>query len=146
MKLIQKRYKVEKLQNILQKQFFFFQTGNLSEKNLVELRKNSIETNKAQNNLIKKLLKKEDYKIINNFIQGSLILGYSKNLNYLKENLINPIKNLTFLSLKLNSNFYNKKEVESNFYNYFVYNINLLNELNKNSKVLCNYFKKLYVI
>ena len=146
MKLIQKRYKVEKLQNILQKQFFFFQTGNLSEKNLVELRKNSIETNKAQNNLIKKLLKKEDYKIINNFIQGSLILGYSKNLNYLKENLINPIKNLTFLSLKLNSNFYNKKEVESNFYSYFVYNINLLNELNKNSKVLCHYFKKLYVI
>ena len=50
MKQIQKKYKAEKLQNILQKQFFFFQTGNLSSKKLIELKK---ELKKNQLKLIK---------------------------------------------------------------------------------------------
>ena len=147
MKQIQKKYKAEKLKNILQKQFFFFQTGNLSAKKLIELKKelkkNSIEINKTQNNLIKNLLKEKEYNLVNNFVQGPLTLGYSKNEVFLVENLLTPIKNLTFLSIKINSKFYNKKEVENTYLNEFSYNNNLLKELTKNSKILCACFKKL---
>ena len=147
MKQIQKKYKAEKLKNILQKQFFFFQTGNLSAKKLIELKKelkmNSIDINKTQNNLIKNLLKEKDYNLVNNFIQGPLALGYSKNETLLVENLLAPIKNLTFLSIKINYNFYNKKEVENTYFNAFSCNHNLLTELTKNSKILGACFKKL---
>ena len=147
MKQIQKKYKAEKLQNILQRQFFFFQIGNLSSQKLKELKKelkkNSIELNKAQNNLIKKLLNKKEYSLINNFVQGPLTLGYSKNENFLINDLITPIKNLTFLSIKINSNFYNKKEIETTSTNFSLSNHNLLSELTNNSKILCACFKKL---
>ena len=147
MKQIQKKYKAEKLKNILQKQFFFFQTGNLSAKKLIELKKelkkNSIEINKTQNNLIKNLLKEREYSLVNNFVQGPLSLGYSKSEVFLVENLLTPIKNLTFLSIKFNSNFYNKKEVENAYLNEFSHNHNLLKELTQNSKILCACFKKL---
>jgi hypothetical protein len=147
MKQIQKKYKAEKLQNILQKQFFFFQIGNLSSQKLKELRKelkkSSIEFNKAQNNLVKKLLNKKEYSLINNFVQGPLTLGYSKNENFLINDLITPIKNLTFLSIKINSNFYNKKEIETTSRNFSLSNHNLLSELTNNSKILCACFKKL---
>lgn len=148
MKQIQKKYKAEKLQNILQNQFFFFQTGNLSAKKLIELKielkKKSIETNKTQNNLIKKLFKNEEYKLINNFVQGPLTLGYSNDKNFLLEKLITPIKNLTFLSVKINSNFYNKKEIEIEnlFLNPSLCNKSLLLELTKISKILFICFKK----
>ena len=142
MKQIQKKYKAEKLQNILQKQFFFFQTGNLSTKKLLELKKKSIETNKTQNNLIKKLFKNQEYKLINNFVQGALTLGYSNDKKILLENLLTPIKNLTFLSVKINSNFYNNKEIENTFLNSSLDNKSVLAELTKFSKILCVCFKK----
>jgi ribosomal protein L10 len=145
MKRIQKRYKAEKLQNILQKQFFFFQIGNLSAKKLaelkLELKKKSIETNKIKNSLVKKLVKSEEYNIITNFVQGPLTLGYVNNSQNLLENLVTPIKNLTFLSVKINSNFYNKKEIENTFINSSSCNQNLLTELTKNSKILGACFK-----
>ncbi len=147
MKQIKKKYKAEKLQNILQKQFFFFQMGNLSAQKLKELKKElkntSIELNKTQNNLIKKLFKKEEYSLINNFVQGPLALGYSKDKDFSINNLVNPIKNLTFLTIKINSNFYNKKEIETTSSNFSLSNNNLISELTNNSKILCACFKKL---
>ena len=147
MKFIQKKYKTEKFQNILQKHFFFFQTGNLSASKWIELqqelKKVNIETNKTQNNLIKKLFKDKEYKTINNFIQGPLMLGYSKNLNYPLEKLLNPIKNLTFLSIKFNYNFYNRQEIANTFSNSKLYNQNLINELMSNSKMIYRSLKKI---
>ncbi len=147
MKQIQKKYKAEKFKSILQNQFFFFQMGNLSSQKLKELKKelkkSSIELNKTQNNLIKKLFKSKEYSLINNFVQGPLTLGYSKNENFLINNLMIPVKNLTFLTIKINSSFYNKKEVETTSSNFSLANNHLLSELTNNSKILCACFKKL---
>jgi len=137
MKLIQKQYKADKIIEILKtSQFFIAQQGNIDSQKWVDLKhefeKENIKIYKLQNNLVKKLYSHSKFLNLSNFIQGPLIVGYSKNMYY-SDKILKLLENFTILCLKDNYKFHTPKEIKSAFLNSNSVNIriNLVLELVK---------------
>ena len=99
MKLIQKQYKADKIIEILKtSQFFIAQQGNIDSQKWVDLKhefeKENIKIYKLQNNLVKKLYSHSKFLNLSNFIQGPLIVGYSKNMYY-SDKILKLLENFT---------------------------------------------------
>lgn len=129
MKLIQKQYKADKIIEILKtSQFFIAQQGNIDSQKWVNLKqefeKENIKIYKLHNNLVKKLYSQSKFFNLSNFIQGPLIIGYSKNIYY-SDKIIKLLENFTILCLKDNYKFYTPKEIKSAFLNSNNININI---------------------
>jgi len=129
MKLIQKQYKADKIIEVLKApQFFVAQQGNIDSQKWVELKhefaKENIKLYKLQNNLVKKLYTQSKLLSSNNFVQGPLIIGYSKQMCDL-DKIIKLLENLTPLCLKYNYKIYTPKEIKSAFFNSGDKNIRL---------------------
>jgi len=121
MKLIQKQYKADKIVEIFKApQFFIAQQGNINSQKIIELNqklaKENIKLYKLKNNLVNKLYAKSNFLSLNRFMQGSLVIGYSRQ-TYHSGKVIQLMENFTILCLKENSKLYTPKEIKSVFLN-----------------------------
>ena len=116
MVFLQHLYRADLIRKILKSpQFFIAQQGNMDSKKWIDLNhkfeKENIKIFKLQNNLAKKLYSQSKFFNLSDLIQGSLIIGYSKQ-TYHSDKINKLLENFTILCIKYHSKFYTFKEIK----------------------------------
>ena len=150
MKFLQQLYRADLITEVLKSpQLFIAQQGNMNSQKWIDLShkfsKENIKIFKVQNNLVQKLYSQSKFFNLSNLIQGSLIIGYSKEI-YHSDKISKLLENFTLLCIKDHSKFYTPKETKSLFLNSNNVNthINLILGIYKTSLLLCLNFSHLY--